>query len=399
MDIIELNRNRLSAEPYTIDTVFRPAEYDWPGDWEGRALLAFCCHYEMTGDIIPCMHEMMSDIKSHLNEKLYFGKVYDGETVDEQQLSGNSWFLRGLMKYANLFDSREAEEIAKCVFENLYYPALGHFSHYPLTPRRCGEVAGTIIADGDDGWRLSSDVGCGIMSSDGVSAYYKYTHDERAKEWVDAILAVYAGADKIKSGFQTHSTLSSCRAALRMFEVTGEPHFFDIVKDTLDMYVGNCMTLTYENYNWLNNPNTWTEPCAVVDSFMLAARLYQITSDEKYLALARRIWFNGLSFCQRSNGGAGPNTCVTVNQPVLRVSMYEAPFCCTMRYAEGLLEYTRNKELFTWNENAPEFTDEYGRHFVDDRLIVLYNGRKTPIFSCNTFTKEEAEKLELTVLY
>ena len=399
MDKIRLNAARLSCGEYTIENVFRDPSYDWPGDWEGRALLAFCCHYEIDGTKIPCMDQFMKRLRSHLNEKLYFGKVYDGVTVDEQQLSGHNWLLRGLVNYSQLFGSAEADEIAKSIFENLYYPSLDHFSHYPLTPRKCGEVAGTIIADGDDGWRLSSDVGCGLMSTDGVSAYYEYTHDERAKEWVDAVLAVYAGADKYNSGFQSHSTLSTSRASLRMFGLTGDRRYFDIAKETFDMYVEKSMTLTYENYNWLNNPNTWTEPCAVVDSFMLAIRLYKITSDEKYRTLARRIWFNGLDFCQRENGGVGPNTCATVENPVLKISMYEAPFCCTMRYAEGLLEYTRNKDLFEWNPQAEETTDEIGRHFVDDKLIVLVNGEKKPIFSCAEFSEEEAKKLELTIVY
>ena len=399
MDKIKLNAERLSGKEYSIENVFQKSSYDWPGDWEGRALLAFCCHYEINGTKLPCMDQFVKELREHLNEKLYFGKVYDGVTVDEQQLSGHNWLLRGLIKYADLFGSTEADEIARCIFDNLYYPSLDHFSHYPLTPRRCGDVAGTIIADGDDGWRLSSDVGCGLMSMDGVSAYYEHTHDERAKEWVDAVLAVFADADKYNSGFQSHSTLSSARASLRMFDVTGDSYYFNIAKDTLDMYVEKSMTLTYENYNWLNNPNTWTEPCAVVDSFMLATRLYRITSEEKYLTLARRIWFNGLDFCQRSNGGVGPNTCVTRDKPVLKVSMYEAPFCCTMRYAEGLLEYTNNKELFSWDPTAPEITDDIGRHFVDDKLIVLYNGEKTPIFSCASFTEEEAKKLELLITY
>ena len=399
IDRIIYNRKRLSDAPYTIDTVFQPSSYGWQGDWEGRALLAFCCHYEIDGTVIPCMHEMVETLRSHLNEKLYFGNVYDGVTVDEQQLSGHNWLMRGLIKYAELFDSTEALDIAKSIFENLYFPSLDHFYHYPLAPRRIGEVAGTIVADGDDGWRLSSDVGCGLMSSDGVSEYYRFTHDERAKLWLDTVFGVFASADKYKSGFQTHSTLSTTRALLGMYDITKDERYLDIVKDTFRMYCDRAMTLTYENYNWFNKANTWTEPCAVVDSFILATELYKLTGEHRYLTLARRIWFNGLEFCQRSNGGAGPNTCVTPDQPILKVKMYEAPFCCTMRYAEGLLEYSKNKELFVWNSDAPEIIDEVGRHFVDDKLIVVFNGEKVPIFSCASFTEEEAKKLELLITY
>ena len=63
---------------------------------------------------------------------------------------------------------------------------------------------------------------------------------------------------------------------------------------------------------------TWTEPCAVVDSLILALELYRITKEDRYRVLARRIWFNGLQFCQRPNGGVGPNTCVDKNNPYLQ---------------------------------------------------------------------------------
>ena len=41
---IDLNFIRLHGEDYSLENLFRPDSYDWPGDWEGRALLAFTCH-------------------------------------------------------------------------------------------------------------------------------------------------------------------------------------------------------------------------------------------------------------------------------------------------------------------------------------------------------------------
>ena len=157
------------------------------------------------------------------------------------------------------------------------------------------------------------------------------------------------------------------------------------------------MTLTYENFNWFGRQDTWTEPCAVVDSFILATKLYRLTNDEEYRTLARRIWFNGLQFCQRENGGAGPNTCVTNEQRILKIRSYEAPFCCSMRYAEGLLEYSKNSELFSWNSAAEAITDTDGRKFVDDRMIVKRGDAELPIFSCNTIPKDEAQKIEIVI--
>ena len=35
-----LNAARLSQPPYTIETLYQPKDYEWPGDFEGRHLLA-----------------------------------------------------------------------------------------------------------------------------------------------------------------------------------------------------------------------------------------------------------------------------------------------------------------------------------------------------------------------
>ena len=79
--------------------------------------------------------------------------------------------------------------------------------------------------------------------------------------------------------------------------------------------------------------------------------------------------------------------------------MYEAPFCCTMRYAEGLLCYTQNEALFTVTENDPESTDELGRHFLGDRLLVKTGSEIQPIFSCRDFDEAQARAFKLEVIY
>ncbi len=68
-----------------------------------------------------------------------------------------------------------------------------------------------------------------------------------------------------------------------------------------------------------------------------------------------------------------------------------------MRYAEGLAEYTRNASLFIWDSTAKTVTDEFGKKFKDDKLIVKYNGKEVPIFSCNEFSREQAMAIELKI--
>ena len=92
---IALNERRLNEPYYQMDEVFQEPTAAWPGDKEGRALLAFVSHYKMTGKKNPCMEPMLKEIPNRTNADLYFGPAA-GEEIFEQQLSGHSWLLRGL---------------------------------------------------------------------------------------------------------------------------------------------------------------------------------------------------------------------------------------------------------------------------------------------------------------
>ncbi len=363
---IERSKNRLSGGPYGIEEVFRPDSYDWPGDWEGRALLAFACHKQMNNEI-PCMKAMLACFPEKIGEKGYFGRSFDENAIDEQQLSGHNWLLRGLLE-AEKAGEESAGVFADKLVENLYIPALGFYDSYPIEGRSlAGGVSGTGGARMGR-WALSTDVGCAFMPLDGLSEYYKRTKNERLGTLLKAAVAKFSSLDFVGLKIQTHATLSALRGVLTLYEATKDEFYLEIVLRIFALYVQEGMTQTFENYNWFGRKDTWTEPCAVVDSMILAIRLYRLTGEEYYKRLARRIRFNGLVFCQRENGGAGPNTCVCEGQPELRVSMYEAPFCCTMRYAEGLLWIKQNEALF--DEENVEISFDGSRYFRGDKLLV-----------------------------
>ena len=337
-------------------------------------------------------------IPEKTNRLFYFGKEFDGVTVDEQQLSGHNWYLRGLIKYAQLFKSDIAMRLARSTVEELYLPTIEWYSRYPLERGEAkGDVSGSVTGT-VNGWRLSSDIGCAFMCVDGLAHYYTATRDERVKCFLDAVIDLFITVDLVKYKLQTHTTLTALRGILELYRTTNDDKYLRIVREKLDVYIAEGMTLTYENYNWFGRPDTWTEPCAVVDSFILASKLYSITSEERYKTLARRVWLNGLGFCQRANGGAGPNTCVTPDQPILRVSMYEAPFCCTMRYAEGLLEYTRNADMLVCDLTLEPEMDKLGRIFVDDAIMVKSGDNLVPIYSHAFLTEDDAKAAELKIL-
>jgi len=352
---IELNFTRLSeGDYYQIGEIFAPAEYDWPGDKEGRALLAFVSLYKATGKKIPCMEEMLALMPGKLNEKGYIGKAED-EIVIEQQLSGHSWLLRGLCEHYEQFGDAFSLHALKAVTENLFLPTRGIYSEYPVDRENTdvGGVSGTEL--GMSGrWLLSTDVGCAFMSVDGLSHVYQVTKDPRVKELLDEMIGVYLSIDKLALRVQTHCTLTAARGMMRMYAHTADERYLSGAKELYDLYVNHGgVTYTYQNMNWWGRPDTWTEPCAIVDSLMLALQLYKATGEEHYRNFAARVYHNGFSTLQRANGGAGTDTVVAPGSPwtYLKSDMYEAYFCCTMRLSEGLWFINEHKDLL-WAECA-----------------------------------------------
>lgn len=362
---------RLSSEMYHTHNLFRPGDYDWPGDWEGRVLLAFCCLYSITGKKIPAMDEMMALLPWRTNAGGWFGSAFDEFTIDEQQLSGHSWYLRGLVAYSKLFPRSAAMDYAKKTVHGLFLPALRQYANYPV--ERSGSKKGSVSGNlqGKIGnWILSTDVGCAFIALDGLAHYYAVTADAVLQKPLEDTIEKFMTLDKVGLKMQTHATLTAARGILKYYDTTRKNKYLTYVREVFDLYIQYGMTDTYENYNWFGRKQDeiWTEPCAVVDSLILALELYRHTGEEKYCKMARRIWFNGLQFCQRENGGAGPNSCVDEMRPYLKKEMYEAHFCCTMRYTEGLYWYEQNRELFDWQADWP--VKEGKRYFINDWLLV-----------------------------
>ena len=367
---IALNYRRLSTgDYYSIDEVFSAEDYDWYGDKEGRALLAFLCHYKISGNVIPCMEQMLAQLDEHLNPQGYFGPIWEQE-IQEQQLSGHSWLLRGLCEHYEIFGDDFCLRAVRKITENLFLPKRGRFSSYPIQRNLTGQggVSGSQIGI-LDGWILSSDVGCAFMSIDGLSHAYKITKDPRIKALLDEMIAVYLGIDKVALKVQTHCTLTAARGMVRMYQETSDETYLNGARTIAALYFeGGGMTATYQNLNWWGRPDTWTEPCAIVDSLMLAGELYKLTADEHYRTLAARIYHNGLATAQRDNGGAGTDSIVAEDgTDTLSTGMYEAYFCCTMRLAEGLWYINENRELFTAHTDGK--VTKQGRIYADGDIL------------------------------
>ena len=369
---IDLNFRRLADDPYyQIGDVFSPADYGWMGDKEGRALLAFVSHYKISGKSIPCMDEMLAKMPSMVNEQNYLGKCGDG-MIREEQLSGHSWLLRGLCEHYEQFGDAYSLTLIRDITDNLYLPLKGEFAVYPVD-REIREIGG--VSGSEAGicgkWILSTDTCAAFMSIDGLSHAYKILRDPAVKELLDEMIAFYSALNKRAMKAQTHCTLTAGRAMMRMYAVTGEAWYRTCAEDIWELYVhGGGMTYTYQNLNWWGRPDTWTEPCAIIDSLMLSLELYKATCKPEYRTIAARIWHNGFATLQRANGGAGTDTVVTKESPwdALAAQMYEAPFCCTMRLAEGLWYIRENSDLL-WAETTGEVTKQENGVYADGDIL------------------------------
>ena len=398
---VQLNFQRMSSDTYKMEKVFREKEYDWEGDWEGRALLAFVCQYRLTGQIIATMPYEIENLPLHTNKIGYFGEETDGKTISEQLLSGNGWFLRALCEYYTEFGGEHILSRIQNILNNLYFRCEKLYDNYPMGNRNEeGGVSGNLTQM-VDGWNLSTDVGCAFIALDGLTAAYKLLHTPALKAFIDKRIEQFMHLDKRVNRMQTHATNTVNRAILRMYFITKEKKYLQACQELFALYVRTGMTLTFENFNWFERKDTWTEPCAVIDSLIVAMYLYKATGQAEYLTWARRIYFNGFRLEQRCNGGAGTNDCVTTEHCIWKAQMFEAEFCCSMRTAEGLWQISLfAEELFAENdENKQEIVDDYGRHFKGDHLLYkTEKGVWVELPNITEYSVEELKKVNLEII-
>jgi len=362
---------RMRSSYYQIPNIFSGVSPDWPGDFEGRSLLAYCSLYSVTGEKNPSMDLLMDSLEKVTNEDGYFGNIQKEGNFDEQQLSGNSWFLRGLIEYYKLFNSQKALDYANKVVNNLFVPYLKAIGNYPIDREKStkGKVDGFIVEE-LNGWRLSTDVICAFMPLDSLGHYYEINPNDEFLKLLDNGIEKYMSIDKVKIKAQTHATLAAARGILKVYKANKQEKYLNYAISIFDLYVNKGMTKNYENYNWFNRKeyDIWTEPCCVTDSLILAIELFNVTKDIKYKTLAQRIWFNGMQFCLRNNGGCGTNYCVDDDQIYLKFHGFEASQCCSMRYSEGLKYFNDNLDLF--KEDNEEIYEEDNRIFKGNHLLV-----------------------------
>ena len=335
------NFDRLETDIYYPENVFpkqhHPSSAGWPGDKEGRTMLGLVLEAQATHRTPKYLAEMIRILPEKLNRKGYLGPV-QGDTIDEQQLSGHGWLLRALCEYYQWKKDPKVKAYIRGIIDNLALPTKGHHRNYPINPAERvagkGEMSGSS-ANVVNGWKLSTDVGCDFIFMDGVVQAYGLFPSKEEKSLIDEMMARFLEMDLVGMKAQTHATLTGLRAALRYFEITGRKDLLPEVEKRYKLYREQAMTENYENYNWFERPE-WTEPCAIVDSYLVAMQLWQYTQHPVYLEDAQHIYYNAIGLTQRANGGFGCDNCPGPKENTVSVKANEAFWCCTMRGGEGL---------------------------------------------------------------
>lgn len=382
---LDLSKKRLLSPLYDDPSIFEQS-LDWPGDFPGRLILALTSLYyaykdneKEQNEIKVRLDKLFSVIDQHLNKNHYFGDEFNKEHILEQQLAGNSWYFRGLVKYFKITQSPKILSYLNTITETFLIPLSYEYASYPVFAREedNGGVGGHTVQDETGKWALSTDVGCAFILLDGYTNIYKITHNEALKEAIIRVIDKFQSIDYISLKCQTHATLSCTRAILRFYESTKERKYLDLATKVFDTYLNYGMTKDYQNFNWFGKQDSWTEPCCVIDSFILAKKFYEFYGDHKYLVLLNRIYANGFRTLQRDNGGAGCTTCTNEHNNELKCFMYEAWFCCSMRLGEGL--YLASKSLMNNLIPGSINDDDLKIHFepyLDNKLDIISSVHK-----------------------
>ncbi|HJB84507.1 MAG TPA: glycoside hydrolase family 127 protein [Candidatus Alistipes merdigallinarum] len=397
-----LNRNfdRMETELYQPEQVYWTEEESggWPADKEGRTILALVLDARASHRAPKYLDELITLLPEHLNAKGYLGSIHEGQ-VDEQQLSGHGWLLRGLCEYYAWKQDPKVLDMAKTIVDSLFLPIAPFVDRYPLSNEEriagTGEMSGSI-QNTVNGWRLSSDIGCVFIGMEGLIHSYQYIPSAESKALIEQLIGLFRRMDLVGIKAQTHASLTAMRGMLRYASLTGDTTLVPEVESRWQLYKEYGMTENNENYNWFERYDTWTEPCAIIDSYLVAVQLWAATRNPAYLEDAEKIYFNGIAATQRANGGFGCDRPVGVIFPDIAIHADEAHWCCTMRGGEGL---GRAAEYAYFTAGDTVFVPAYHESTLAlaDRGLTVEQHTEYPFGNRIEFVVKEAPKREMTL--
>jgi hypothetical protein len=339
----ELNFRRLHDAEFQFDAMIRAfTAKEAPGDWVGRELLALVLHAQLLKREAPHLREIVDRLQEAVNARGYIGEVHPEGFADENQIAGHNALLRGLAEHYRWSGDTRSLAMIRTIVDRLMLPAEQLFASYPdrrLSHMIDRQIVGLTVRQESGVWvGLSTDIGAVFGTLDGLTQAHAVAPSPGLHSLIETMIARFAVIDPVEISAQTHSTLSALRGILRWWrDAAPRPEFLALVRQRFQTYLDTAVTEAHGNYNWFGRPD-WTEPCAIVDAFMLAVQLWSATGEGALLEEAHRIFYNALGHAQRPNGGYGCDCCVGARGQLVLTphEFFEAPWCCSMRGAEGL---------------------------------------------------------------
>lgn len=171
---------------------------------------------------------------------------------------------------------------------------------------------------------------------------------------------------------------------------------YDLCESIFESICYNALSINFAIGKSLLSPQV-SSPSATALALKLCTILYRHSGKEVYRFMLRRIWFNGMQFCQRPNGGVGYDSFV-LNGQTLGVISYEQEELSPI-YSEGLSLYCKHPELFC-EKDGEVVKDSFGRYFIDDKMFArdvsgFFGKDLIEIPSLTSFDKETALQLKL----
>ncbi|MGC5395461.1 hypothetical protein ACPXCP_06870 [Streptomyces sp. DT20] len=337
---IAASLRRLQAADYDAEPVLRDgATGTWPGDYPGRLILALSRLASVTGEEPRRLRQLVDGLPGVLNAHGHLGPVHR-EAVDEQQLAGHGWLVSGLLAHHGLTGEDHSRVLALDIAYRLLLPAATRAPDYPR--RRPGDdsegQASGMVVGRSGRWLLSSDTYCVFIALEGLVAAYAHTRDLTLAAAIETLAALVVRDDLRGARAQLHATLTAARCLHAFHELSGSASALEAARELYELYAAHGRTANHATWNWFGRPDSWTEPCAVTDSLILALGLWRTTREPRYLDDAHAIEHNGLGHAQKAHGGFGLDTTTGPGRPWLTGHHPDAAWCCSMRGAVGLAE-------------------------------------------------------------
>ena len=374
---------RLLRDDYEVAAVMRSTlSSDWPGDLAGRLLLSLSRYARAGAPTAVRAAELNESLLVALEPRGYLGVPFS-DIVDEQQVACHGWVAAGLLQYFHFSGDVRSRRAAHRVIDALLIPAWKR-GDYPW-----GRDVGPDIGDPSgtateviDGWSLSSDVWCVLLTLNAFVPAARESGRADLASIISSMTDVVAGLDVVAHRAQLHAVMAAARNLADWATATGDRRAADVAEGLYATYERHGRTLNHATFNWFGRPESWTEPCAIVDTIGAASSLYAITGRDRYRTDTARIAHNGLAFAERLDGSFGLDTIATAQDPVLAPVEGDAHWCCTIRGAIGLLEDRETAAAFV--DGVLVITDLYPGSHVVPTSAGTWRVRQTTDFPSTT---------------